>query len=163
MQTQGGALMPNTLASLSVPDQSLDATGAPQSYPAVAYLKVTLTQAQVQAMHGSAITLIPAPAAGFAINILDAMLGLTVGSAAFGSGGTVEIQQNGINIATTSNALVQSATSIAIQPAFPGIGTTQSNGAAAAAVTITNASGAFTLGAGSTLTAHLWYTVVSLQ
>jgi hypothetical protein len=153
MQIDGGALMQQTLAALVIPDVP--------SGPVTQYAKITLTAAQVLAMFGAAITLLPAPGAGLVVNILDALFIVNFGTAAFAAGGVVSIRQNAIAIATTSAALVNNGSSIAVQPAFPGMGATQSNGALNALTDITNATQAFTGGTGGgTLDVHLWFAVV---
>jgi hypothetical protein len=128
----------------------------------IQYKKLYYTAAQINAMFGTAITLLAAPTvATQSVQIIDALFCLNYGSAAFTAGGVVSIQQNTINICTTTAALMQSTSSLVIQPAFPGMGTSQSNGAVNAATTMTNATQAFATGTGCTVDVHLWYSVFS--
>lgn len=124
------------------------------------YAKVTLTAAQVKALHGTPITLVAAPGAGKFVQLLDAALYLNYGTAAFAAGSTVQLIMNSIAIATTTAALLNNGSSIMIQPAFPALATTASQGAANAALTITASGSEFTTG-DSTVDVHLWYAVIT--
>lgn len=139
---------------------AVDMSSAPGVLGFGQYQKIVLTAAQVLAMFGAPITLLPAPGAGLANVLLDCTFFLNHVTGAFAAGGLVEIIQNSITQITTSATLINNASSILIQPAWPGVGTTQSNGAANSATTITNATQAFTGGGASTLEVHLWYATI---
>lgn len=128
------------------------------------YKKLSFTAAQINALGASPPvpqTLLPAPGAGLSTVILDAVIALNFGSGAFTGGSTLAVQQNSLNVCTTSNTLIQTASSIVIQPAFPGLGTTQSYGAPNAATLLTVAGAAFAGGAGCTVDVHLWYSTIT--
>ena len=128
-------------------------------------VKVTLTAAQVVALGASPpvpVTLIPAPAAGYSVIVTaPALFYLNHGTAPFAGGSALQIEQNSILIASTTAALINNASSIVIQAAFPGIGTTQSIGVAGAPTVLNVAGAAFTGGGTSTLDVFLWFAIVA--
>ena len=126
----------------------------------VQYSVLTLTAAQIKALSGTPITLLAAPGTGLSIQILDAVFKLNFGTTQFAAGSTVQILQNSIAVATTTATLINGGSSVLIQPAFPGIGTSASLGASNSAVTVGVAGANFTTG-DSTVDVHLWYSVIN--
>lgn len=147
---QFGQLASNVI----VPSANLD----PQ---VIQYLKVTLTAAQVKALHGTPVTLIAAPGAGKFIQLIDALIYLNFNTTGYAAGSAVNIVDGGATVATTTAALINTGSAIAIQPGFPLVGTTNSVGTGNSALTITAASSEFTTG-DSPVDVHLWYAVVTL-
>ncbi len=156
-----------TFTRLSPTDNSMEwcdkVSGQPafniRPYGNVQYAVITLTAAQIKALHGTPVQLLAAPGAGKSIFILDSVLKLNFGTAAFAAGSTVQVLQNAIVIASTTAALVNNASSILIQPAFPNVNATASLGASNAAVTITASAAEFTTGDG-TIDVHIWYSTI---
>ena len=125
----------------------------------VQHKKVVVTAAQMIAMGGSPltpVTILPAPGAGMANFVQDAVLVVNFGTTQYTGGAAVNFQMNSITVFSTTAALINGASaSILIQPAFPAVGTTASLGAFNSALTMNTAS-AFATG-DSTISVHVWY------
>jgi hypothetical protein len=127
---------------------------------------VTLTAAQVLAAYAAPQLLIPAPGAGYAIVIQSCMI-VTQVSTAFAGGGvghvqyTATVNGGGANAlsATTPSAEITAASSQIYVQTGP-VATTVLTGITNEGVYFSNATGAFTGGAGSTLTFVLNYSLV---
>jgi hypothetical protein len=154
----------NVLKSDGTYASPIDANGVVQAGSldpqAIQYLKVTLTAAQVKALHATPVVLIAAPGAGKAVVIFDVQAWVNFNTTAFAAGSAVQILQNAIAVATTTAALFNSVSALLLQFAFPGIGTSQSNGAVNAATSITASGSEFTTG-DSPIDIHLWYAVIT--
>lgn len=124
------------------------------------YQKVTITAAQMLALSGTPITLLPAPGVGLFTYIDNAVFALNFNTTAFAAGSALQIIENAIVVASTTAALVNGASSVIIQAAFPSFNTTASLGAANAPVTLGVAGANFTTG-NSTIDVHLWYIVIT--
>lgn len=148
---QFGQLASNVI----VPSANLD----PQT---IQYLKFGLTAAQIKALHGTPLTVLAAPGAGKVINVVDALLVVTFGTTQYAAGSEIDLLQNSIKVATTTAALLNAVAAgiVTLQMAFPGSSTSQTNGAANSALTLTAASSEFTTG-DSTANLHLWYNVIT--
>lgn len=128
---------------------------------------VTLTSAQVLAAYATPALLIPAPGAGYAIVIQNAMIVTNVGTSAFAGGGVAHVQYTatinggGANAlsATTPAAEITAATSQIYVQTGP-VAATVLTGISNEGVYFSNATGAFTTGVGSSLTFVLNYTIV---
>ena len=142
-------------------NQVVDLSG---SLGGVAYKKVTLTAAQVKALHGTPITLIADPGTGKFIQLIDALIYVNFNSASYAAGSAVNFMLNSVIVAATTAALLNAAGSASadiIQPSFPQMATSAAVGAANGALTITAAGSEFTTG-DSPVDVHLWYSIVTL-
>jgi predicted RecA/RadA family phage recombinase len=124
---------------------------------------VTLTAAQIIAMYGAPVTVLPAPAAGQVLVIDQIIAQMKPGATQFTGGGAVTFQYHGTGVAPHSGnipaATISSATgSENVVP--PPTGTIQPP--AATGVDITNATAAFATGNG-TLVLTVFYSLITLN
>jgi hypothetical protein len=150
----GAPVAPSASGGLVIPSANLD----PQ---VIQYKKVTLTAANMLALHGTPITGIAAPGAGKAIQLIDALIYINFNTTAYAAGSVFQIVVGGAAVATTTAALINNGAALIIQPAFPLVGTTNSEGTGNSALTLTASAGEFTTG-DSPVNVHLWYAVVTL-
>lgn len=140
--------------------QIYDATGQPTN-GGVRYAKLAITAAQMLALHGTPLTVLAAPGAGQYIEVIDAKLVFTFGTTQYAAGSAVQLKLGTIVIATTTAALVNAvAANAALQLAFPGMGTAQTDGPDNTGLTLTAASTEFTTG-DSPASLHVWYTPIT--
>ncbi len=124
---------------------------------------VTLTAAQIIAMNGAPVTILPAPAAGQVLVIDQIIAQMKPGATQFTGGGAVTFQYHGTGVVPHSGnipaATITSATgSENVVP--PPTGTIQPP--AATGVDITNATAAFATGNG-TLVVTVFYSLITLN
>jgi hypothetical protein len=131
-------------------------------------VSVTLTAAQVIALFGASVPIIPPPGVGKAIIVDRAVLvtNRPAGSTAFGGGAAVRVQY-GINAAgggvqaltgDFASTVVTSATStLNVLSGFVGTPLTIAN----LGLYISNITQAFTNGANSTIAINVWYSIIS--
>lgn len=143
------------------------------TYAPVTYLTGSLTQTQVNGMFAAPVTLLAAPGAGLMYVIQQLAIEIiSTGHTQFAGGGNTYLQYGvtgaGTNYATPAAgipaAFVNGAVNAAISAAgqinsTTGLATTV---AANAAISITNASGAFTGGAGASINYYIVYTTVAI-
>lgn len=123
--------------------------------------KTTITAAQMLALSGTPVTLLAAPGAGLLIQIFSVIAYVNFNTTAYAAGSVLQVLENSIAVATTTAALINTTTAIAIQMALPLLGTTASLGAANSAVTLGVAGSNFTTG-NSPVDIILSYTIVTL-
>lgn len=123
------------------------------------YLRLVIQPAAVKTLHGTPVTVLAAPGAGKYISIIDAQIEIAFATTAYAAGSAVALQQNSINIATTTAALIQTGSQVLIQMQFPAISTSAHYGAPNSAVTFTAAGTEFTTG-DSPLILHMLYAVL---
>jgi predicted RecA/RadA family phage recombinase len=124
---------------------------------------VTLTAAQIMAMNGAPVSILPAPAAGQVLVIDQIIAQMKPGGTQFTGGGAVTFQYHGTAVAPHSGnipaATINSATgSENVVP--PPTGTIQPP--AATGLDITNAAAAFATGNG-TLVVTVFYSIITLS
>ena len=124
---------------------------------------VTLTAAQIMAMYGAAVSILPAPAAGQVLVIDQLIAQMKPGATQFTGGGVVSFQYHGTGVAPHSGnipaATINSATgSENVVP--PPTGTIQPP--AATGIDILNATAAFATGNG-TLVVTVFYSIITLS
>lgn len=130
-------------------------------------IATTLTQAQVQAAYATPQLLIPAPGAGNVIKITAAQI-VTQVSTAFAGGGVGHVQYgntvhgggaNALDSTTPAAEITAASSQVYTQYGLPT--TTVSTAITNLGVYFSNATGAFTGGAGSTVTFNLAYMIIS--
>ena len=124
---------------------------------------VTLTAAQIIAMNGAAVSVLPAPAAGQAIVIDQFIVQMKPGTTQFTGGGAVSFQYHGTGVAPHSSNIpattINSATgSENVVP--PPTGVIQAP--SATGIDITNATAAFAAGNG-TMVVTVFYSLITLS
>jgi hypothetical protein len=130
-------------------------------------LVVSLTAAQLIAMNGTPVTIIPAPSAGKAIVVREVAFEMIPGSVAFTGGGAVSLVYHGTSTPVHAGSVPASVVTVAgASPTTTTVlGTaTAANGTTAPAgtgVDITNATAAFAAGNG-TAKVHIWYNIITL-
>ncbi len=133
------------------------------------YMSGTLTAAQILAMYGASISLIPAPGASKAIIIERVLLELVSDGTAFANGGAINLQYDSSAHAGAFASQTMLVTLLTTATAAGGKRMTAVDGVVANAVTadyvnkpvdITNATSAFTLGGASTVRWKIWYSII---
>jgi hypothetical protein len=143
---------------------------APYAVPAMTRADVTITNAQLLAMNTTAITLIPAPPAGFTLNPIWGVLRYNYGTHAFAGSvgalsfalGTTTLAAAPVTLNTTNIAAAASSTE---QFSFSGLLGSVATAAAAnttvtaQALTVSFSSANPTAGLGATLHVSIYYTI----
>lgn len=126
-----------------------------------------LTAAQINGMYAAPVLVVPAPGAGRAIVVNGLAWNFVYGSAAFASGGVVTLQYGstvhaGGTLTTTGIAAASvigvTANSLLTDTAIPIVATSANT--VNAGIYISNATGAFTTGTGTTSTLTVFYTII---
>lgn len=150
----GAPVAPTATGGIVIPSANLD----PQL---LQYKKVPLTAANIKALNGTPQTVIAAPGAGKYINLIDAALNVTFGSAQYTAGSEIDLKLGAIIIAKTTAALLNAvAANASLGLSFPGLATPQTNGPDNVALILSAASTEFATG-DSTANLHLWYQIVN--
>jgi hypothetical protein len=152
-----GSLNPNTLGSvLPGSGSSFSVTSLDINARIIQHYRQTLTAAQILTLFATPVTLLPAPPANMAYIIEDVTFVFLAGGTQFASGGVVTLQYNGGSAVanTLAAAIINSASSSVTKR--DGIDVTAT---VAAAITVSNATGAFTTGTG-TLQIDITYRLV---
>jgi hypothetical protein len=123
----------------------------------VQYISVPVTSAQILAMSATMVPIIPAPGAGFAVVVTDAVVDISSGTA-YAAGGAFGLTYTGSAsyIAGTAGSTYFFGTTGST--AYLGVGTTYAV-SANTAVSLTNSTAAFTTGT-ETATVNAWYAIV---
>jgi len=151
-----GKMVANTLTSASI------------ATDVIQYVKVPVTAAQLNGAYATPYVLIAAPGANKLIRIHDVTLELDYGSAQFAGGGALALQYdstaNGAGV-LASDALAAATLNGFAADSVVGLGGTAAAGAASAMVNkgiyLSNLTGAFTTGTGSTVDFHISYSIVT--
>lgn len=125
---------------------------------------ITLSAAQIIAMNGTPVTLIPAPGAGFAIAVDSVVIEVNRTATAFTGGGPVNIVYHGSATAIVAPMLAANVTTGGAGQVILSLANNLTNGAtvlANTAVDITNGTAAFAAGTG-TAKVFLKYSIVTL-
>jgi hypothetical protein len=122
---------------------------------------VVLTSAQILALFTTPIQIVPAPAAGFHINPVKAVLRTNPGATPYASGGIIQLALGasaGAVIGTIAAATIITATTAQVSTLIPNTWTTSKVLSDAQPLVVNNATGAFITGNG-TLSITVYYTV----
>jgi len=113
------------------------------------YASIPLSSAQILALNATPVTLVAAPGAGKTIIVQDVLFTMTTTATAYASGGNVTFQYSGGNAVTNNVAstvvTAAAGTSYTVRQAI------DVTAAVNTALTVTNATGAFTTGTGTAL------------
>ena len=125
-------------------------------------VQFALTSANILAMFGAPVTIYPAPAAGYVIQVDQVAIEFAPGGTNYTSGGAISVQYTGgsaVHSSTIPAATFQSGTkSMNILPPVTAV----LQAPAATGLTITNATGAFATGNG-TAVIWIWGSLIQLQ
>jgi hypothetical protein len=130
-------------------------------------LVVSLTTAQLEAMFGTPVPIIPAPAANQAIIAKEAVLEMIPGTVAFTGGGAVELVYHGGSTSAVTGSVPASVVTAAgsspttITELGQGVGSNGLSVPVGVGVDITNLTAAFATGNGSAKV-HIWYSIITL-
>lgn len=143
-------------------------TSASIATDVIQYVKVPVTAAQLNAAYATPYVLIAAPGANKLIRIHDVTLEVDYGSAQFASGGALALQYD--STANGAGVLASAALPAATLNGFAadsvvGLAGAAAAGAASAMVNkgiyLSNLTGAFTTGTGTTVDFHISYSIVT--
>jgi hypothetical protein len=124
---------------------------------------VTLTAAQIMAMFGAAVSILPAPAAGQVLVVDQFIVQMKPGATQFTGGGAVSFQYHGTGVVPHSSTIpaatvTSAAASENVVPPPTGVIQPPS----ATGIDIVNATGAFATGNG-TMVVTVFYSIITLN
>jgi hypothetical protein len=141
-------------------DRVVTPSGAP-----LAALVVSLSAAQLIAMNGAPVSIIPAPGAGKAIIVRQVVFEMIAGATPFTGGGVITLVYHGGAVAVHAGSVPAAVVTGAAGTTATELGqAVAANGTTVAAntgVDITNATAAFAAGNG-TAKVHIWYHIITL-